>query len=154
FRMPAEWEPHAATWLAWPHEHTDWPGKFAPIPWVYAEVVRHLVPGERVHILVADAAMETRARRVLTQAPADLRAVGVFPIPTHPSGTRDFCPISVRGDDGEVAITNWRLTAGRSTRTTAATMRCRTASRAGSAAGSGSPCLAVNESSSRAAASR
>ncbi|MFI5290562.1 MAG: agmatine deiminase family protein, partial [Polyangia bacterium] len=40
FRMPAEWEPHAATWLAWPHEKSDWPGKFEPIPWVYGEVVR------------------------------------------------------------------------------------------------------------------
>ena len=43
FRMPAEWEPHEATWLGWPHELTDWPGKFAPIPWAFAEIVRHLV---------------------------------------------------------------------------------------------------------------
>src|SRR5439155_1140969 len=41
-RMPAEWEPHAATWLAWPHKRSDWPGKFSPIPWVYAEIVRAL----------------------------------------------------------------------------------------------------------------
>ena len=41
-RMPAEWERHEATWLAWPHENTDWPGKFAPIPWVYGEIIRHL----------------------------------------------------------------------------------------------------------------
>ena len=40
--MPAEWEPHAATWLAWPHERTDWPGKFGPIPWVYGDIVRRL----------------------------------------------------------------------------------------------------------------
>ncbi len=40
--MPAEWEPHEATWLAWPHERSDWPGKFAPIPWVYGEVARRL----------------------------------------------------------------------------------------------------------------
>ena len=49
FRMPAEWEPHAATWLAWPHQASDWPGKFAPIPWVYAEIVRHLHRREHVH---------------------------------------------------------------------------------------------------------
>src|ERR1700758_4616318 len=49
-RMPAEWEPHEATWLAWPHERTDWPGKFAPIPWVYADIVRHLARVERVRI--------------------------------------------------------------------------------------------------------
>ena len=48
YRMPAEWEPHEATWLAWPHARPDWPGKLAPIPWVYGEVVRHLAAGERV----------------------------------------------------------------------------------------------------------
>ena len=53
--MPAEWEAHEATWLAWPHERSDWPGKFAPIPWVYTEIIRHLIPGERVRILVRSA---------------------------------------------------------------------------------------------------
>jgi agmatine deiminase len=52
FRMPAEWELHEATWLAWPHERTDWPGKFAPIPWAYAEIVRHLANVERVRLIV------------------------------------------------------------------------------------------------------
>jgi agmatine deiminase len=111
YRMPAEWEPHAATWLAWPHERTDWPGKFAPIPWVYAEVVRHLVPGERVRILVADAATERRARGVLARAGVDLRRVDFFRVATDRSWTRDFCPLFVRRDeDGDVALTNWRFT--------------------------------------------
>src|ERR1700686_2852363 len=68
YRMPAEWEPHAATWLAWPHEKTDWPGKFAPIPWVYADIVRHLSRVERVRILVQDAVAERAAVRVLKSA--------------------------------------------------------------------------------------
>ena len=46
FRMPAEWEPHEATWLGWPHNLSDWPGRFAPIPWVYGEIVRKLAEGE------------------------------------------------------------------------------------------------------------
>ena len=50
--MPAEWEPHASTWLAWPHYRGDWPGKFEPIPWVYAEIVRHLSRHERVDLIV------------------------------------------------------------------------------------------------------
>ena len=54
YRMPAEWEPHEATWIAWPHNRDDWPGKFAPIPWVYVEIVRHLSRVERVDILVDD----------------------------------------------------------------------------------------------------
>jgi agmatine deiminase len=61
YRMPAEWEPHAATWIAWPHNPEDWPGKFQPIPWVYAEIVRHLSRVEDVHILVNDLAAERRA---------------------------------------------------------------------------------------------
>ena len=58
FRMPAEWEPHAATWLAWPHEKTDWPGKFPAIPLVYAEIVRWLSLGERVRLEVNGKAEE------------------------------------------------------------------------------------------------
>ena len=62
--MPAEWEPHAATWLAWPHYHGDWPGKFEPIPWVYAEIIRNLAKHERVELIVNNAsAPDKRARR-------------------------------------------------------------------------------------------
>ena len=53
-RMPAEWEKHDATWIAWPHHEPDWPGKLAPIPWVYAEIVRALSTSERVEILCHD----------------------------------------------------------------------------------------------------
>src|SRR4051812_5181921 len=52
YAMPAEWEPHAATWIAWPHNHEDWPDKFEPIPWIYAEIVRLLAQGERVNVFV------------------------------------------------------------------------------------------------------
>ncbi len=54
FHMPAEWEPHEATWIAWPHQRDDWPGKFAAIPWVYADIVYHLALSETVRILVND----------------------------------------------------------------------------------------------------
>jgi agmatine deiminase len=107
--MPAEWEPHAATWLAWPHERSDWPGKFAAIPWVFADVVRHLVTGERVRILVADAAAERKARGVLARTGVDLAQVDFVRVPTDRSWTRDYCPLFVRRDDGDVALTNWRF---------------------------------------------
>jgi len=68
--MPAEWEPHAATWLAWPHYEGDWPGKFEPVPWVYAEIIRHLARHEQVELIVNDAASARRARRVLERADA------------------------------------------------------------------------------------
>jgi len=70
FRMPAEWEPHAATWLAWPHYKLDWPGKFEPIPWVYAEIVRYLSRHERVELIVKDATAERVARKTLNRAHA------------------------------------------------------------------------------------
>lgn len=107
--MPAEWEPHEATWLAWPHEKTDWPGKFSPIPWVYGELVRYLSQVEKVRILVPDAATEKSARRVLKQAGARLTEVEFWLHPTDRSWTRDYCPIFVRGADGSIAVTHWRF---------------------------------------------
>ncbi len=63
YRMPAEWERHEATWLAWPHNPEDWPGKFQAIPWLYAEIVRLLAAHEHVHLLVEDAKAELRVVR-------------------------------------------------------------------------------------------
>jgi agmatine deiminase len=120
YRMPAEWEPHEATWLAWPHERTDWPGKFAPIPWVYADIVRHLALVERVRILVQDRAEERTARRILQKSGADLDAVDFFVAPTNRGWTRDFGAIFVKkcGAAGAgaaacagVAATKWRFNA-------------------------------------------
>jgi agmatine deiminase len=68
--MPAEWEPHEATWLAWPHYKLDWPGKLEPIPWVYAEIIRYLSRHERVELIVKDAAAEKVARKTLRRAHA------------------------------------------------------------------------------------
>jgi len=68
--MPAEWEPHEATWLAWPHHHGDWPGKFEPIPWAYAEIIRNLARRERVELIVTDTPAERQARRHLDRANA------------------------------------------------------------------------------------
>jgi agmatine deiminase len=109
FRMPAEWEPHEATWLAWPHEKSDWPGKFTPIPPLYAEIVRVLARRETVRILVRDADAEQGVRRLLKKAHADLSAVEFFHHPTNRSWTRDFCPLFVKSKAGEVAITDWKF---------------------------------------------
>ncbi len=95
-RMPAEWEPHAATWIAWPHNLRDWPGKFAPIPWVYGEIVRMLAAHETVRILVNSPAHETRARHILDRAGALSSSLEFFRIPTNRTWARDFGPIYVR----------------------------------------------------------
>jgi agmatine deiminase len=87
--MPAEWEPHAATWLAWPHYHGDWPGKFEPIPWVYAEIIRHLAKHERVELIVNNAAVARNARRVLERADAFSSNIRFHRWPTNRIWLRD-----------------------------------------------------------------
>ena len=113
FRMPGEWEPHAATWVAWPHNKNDWPGKFSPIPWVYGEIVRHLVPGELVRILVNSAAHESHARRVLQKYGVDLSRVQFLRFPTNRVWTRDYGPIFVKqeGSQPQVAIARFHFNA-------------------------------------------
>lgn len=113
FRMPAEWAPHAATWLAWPHNAEDWPGKFQPIPWVYCEVVRWLSAVEDVHILVNDRASEKRARGMLRRQGANLARLHFHFWPTDRIWLRDSGPIFVKALDGEgsLRITNWRFNA-------------------------------------------
>jgi agmatine deiminase len=109
WRMPAEWEPHAATWIAWPHQREDWPGKFAAIPWVYAEIVQKLCPSERVRILVNDAAAEKRARGYLGKVPLDWDRVEFFHFPTDRVWTRDYAPLFVKNNRGEKALTDWHF---------------------------------------------
>jgi agmatine deiminase len=111
YRMPAEWERHEATWLAWPHERTDWPDKFAIIPWVYGEIVRQLAAVEKVRILVQDEAEERRARAVLRAAHADTESVSFVQQATDRSWIRDYGPIFVRDRKGNVAVTKWRFNA-------------------------------------------
>jgi agmatine deiminase len=113
FAMPAEWEPHEATWLGWPHCRTDWPGKMAAIEWVYGEMVRKIAAGEKVRILVDSVAREAKARRILTRAHANLGNVEFFRAPSDRGWSRDFGPICVRkpGPRPEVAIAKFKFTA-------------------------------------------
>ncbi len=111
FRMPAEWAPHSATWIAWPHNAEDWPGKFQPIPWVYAEIVRHLSAVEDVHILVDDQPAEARARRVLLRAGANLARLHFHHWPTDRVWLRDSGPIFIKNPEGNLALTNWKFNA-------------------------------------------
>ncbi|HVH68184.1 MAG TPA: agmatine deiminase family protein [Gemmatimonadales bacterium] len=114
--MPGEWEPHHATWLAWPHNASDWPGKLPAVTWVYGEIVRALARGEGrevVRILVNSVAHERQARRVLERVGASLERVEFFRFPTNRSWTRDFGPLFVRRPRPrpEVAIVRFRFTA-------------------------------------------
>src|ERR1700678_3457876 len=96
YRMPAEWEPHAATWIAWPHNPEDWPGKFQPIPSVYAEIVRHLSLVEDVHILVSDLPADQRAPSVHRRNGSTLACVHFRHWPADRVWLRDSGPIFVK----------------------------------------------------------
>ncbi|MDY3554205.1 agmatine deiminase family protein [Gemmata sp. JC717] len=111
YRMPAEWEPHASTWLAWPHRGSDWPGKMEPIPWVYAEIVRALTRHETVNLVVPDDVRQAAATDALTRAGADISRVRLWEKPTDRSWVRDSGPIFVRDAAGERVALDWHFNA-------------------------------------------
>ena len=113
YRMPAEWEPHEATWIAWPHNRDDWPGKFGPIPWVYVEIVRLLSRAERVEILVNSGEVERRARDQLDRAGVALDRVGFHRVKTDRVWTRDSGPSFVvkANDPDGLKLVDWEFNA-------------------------------------------
>jgi agmatine deiminase len=111
WRMPAEWEPHQATWIAWPHNRSDWPGRFGPIPWVFADIVRHLHEVEEVHILINNTILEKRARGMLRKFGVNLQRVHFIPVPTNRVWTRDYAPIFVVSKKDGLGMTDWHFNA-------------------------------------------
>jgi len=109
-RFPAEFEPHAATWIAWPHHEPDWPGKLEAIPWVYAEIARVLSRHERVEILCHDEDVRDAAQHVLV-AHGVTKNVRLHVVPTDRVWLRDSAPTGVIGDDGETVLVSWRFNA-------------------------------------------
>ena len=121
YRMPAEWEPHEATWIAWPHNRDDWPGKFATVPWVYTEIVRQLSRVETVCIVVAGRTMKRIVADLLDQAGVELARVQFFKAATDRGWLRDSGPTFIVRDRGEpqdekdlpgpVHLVDWRFNA-------------------------------------------
>jgi agmatine deiminase len=113
YRMPAEWERHEATWIAWPHNRSDWPGKFETIPWVYAEIVRHLSRVEDVNIIVADSNERSEARKILKSSHINSQRIKFHCWPTNRGWVRDSGPIFICRNTvkNRMAITNWRFNA-------------------------------------------
>jgi agmatine deiminase len=105
--MPAEWEPHRATWISWPHHEPDWPGKLGPIPWVYAEIVRVLAEHEPVEILCHDQDVLEGARDALSAHGVRADRVALHPVATDRVWLRDSAPIGVLDEDGGVVLVNW-----------------------------------------------
>lgn len=110
-RWPAEWERHDATWISWPHHEPDWPGKFGPIPWVYAEIARALAEHERVHILVHDEATEEQAWHCLKMHEVRESRIHLHQCPSDRVWLRDSGPTGVHLADGSVRLVNWGFNA-------------------------------------------
>lgn len=110
-RMPAEWTPHAATWIAWPHHEPDWPGKLEPIPWVYAEIVRVLHRHERVEVLCHDPAVRADAVEKLEAHGCSPEGYRLHLVPSDRVWLRDSAPTAVHDAGGEVVLVNWAFNA-------------------------------------------
>ncbi|MBA2686030.1 MAG: agmatine deiminase family protein [Gemmatimonadaceae bacterium] len=107
--MPAEWEAHAATWIGWPHHQPDWPGKFEPIPWVYAEIVRSLSRHEHVEVLCDDESVLDEARDALVAHGVNLSRVGLHVVGTDRVWLRDSAPTAVMAPNGTVHWVSWKF---------------------------------------------
>lgn len=110
-RMPAEWEPHRATWIAWPHHEPDWPGKLGAIPWVYAEIARLIARHEPVEILCASSEIEEQARRCLAAHAVRQDRVRLHIVPTDRVWLRDSAPTTVVDAAGRVVLLDWAFNA-------------------------------------------
>ena len=110
-RYPAEWEKHEATWIGWPHNKEDWPGKFAPIPWVYGEIARYISRGEKVRIVVEDKEHQKKAKRVLKAVNADFQNIEFYRLKTDRGWMRDSGPAFVKDKDNHTALVNFRFNA-------------------------------------------
>ena len=110
-RFPAEWEPHDATWIAWPYYEPDWPGKLEPIPWVYAEIVRALHSHERVEILCNDDEVRESARARLSAHGVDPAGYRLHIVPNDRVWLRDSAPTVVMRSDRSIELVNWSFNA-------------------------------------------
>jgi agmatine deiminase len=111
FRMAAEWERHQATWMAWPHNASDWPGKLPAIRWVYGEMIRKIAAGETVRLIVSSKSHEDSARRLLKKAGANLDRLDFNTMLTDRGWTRDMGPAFVKREkpDSQVAMVRFRF---------------------------------------------
>jgi agmatine deiminase len=111
FRLPAEWEDHAATWLSWPHEPSDWPGKFPAIPFVYSEIIKNLASLELVKLIVPNQHSADAISHILFEAGANLDNITFIHAPTNRSWIRDYGPLFLKDKHSNKTILNLRFNA-------------------------------------------
>jgi agmatine deiminase len=110
YRLPAEWERHESTWIGWPHNKEDWPGKFSPIPWVYAEIVRLVSPGEKVNIIVEDKEHRKKAERLLKSVGVNVENIEFCKLKTDRGWIRDSGPAFLKSrTENKTAVIGFRF---------------------------------------------
>ncbi len=112
YRIPAEWEKHEATWIGWPHNKEDWPGKFTPIPYVYAEIARYISSGETVKIIIESEKHKQKAAKVLVDSNVSMENIEFSIFETNRGWLRDSGPAFVKNNEtGETALVNFKFNA-------------------------------------------
>jgi agmatine deiminase len=112
FHFPAEWAPHTATWLSWPHKEESWPGKIVSIYKPYCDFIKAVSEGELVRINVLNEQMSAFAKEQLVQAGVDLKRIEFFEFPTNDAWCRDHGPaFLINTDTKEKVIVDWNYNA-------------------------------------------
>ncbi len=111
YQLPAEWENHEATWIGWPNNKEDWPGKFQPIPWVYGEIVRYISRAEKVRIIVESKSHQKKAESILKAVQAELSNIEFFKLETDRNWLRDSGPQFVKDNNGNTVLINFKFNA-------------------------------------------
>ena len=104
YRLPAEWEPHKSTLICWPHQKEDWPGKFTPIPWVYSEIIKKIIPAEFVRIIVQSPEDIQKVKKYLLKNYIDITAVEFIITKTDRGWMRDTSPAFIKNRDKTLAV--------------------------------------------------
>tara|TARA_Y100000817_G_scaffold245743_1_gene197737 strand:+ start:869 stop:1921 length:1053 start_codon:yes stop_codon:yes gene_type:complete len=107
YRMPAEWEPQKSTWIAWPHNKEDWPGKFSEIPWVFSKIITTLSKVQTVNILIKNKSEKKNLLSLLKIFGAKFKNIKIIICKTDRAWTRDFLPIFLKDKKNRNILSNW-----------------------------------------------
>lgn len=110
-RMPAEWEPHGATWLSWPTRAAAWKDRVPAVRGVWARLIKALAEGEDVHVIAPTDADEADIRATLKEHKADAPCVSIHRFPTNHRWMRDVAPTFVHDRAGAPVIVHWAFNA-------------------------------------------
>ncbi|MGI8671070.1 MAG: agmatine deiminase family protein [Luteitalea sp.] len=111
YRMPAEWHPHAATWLTWPKDPLTWPGRVPEVQEIFLQFIDALTPHERVCLLVDDEEVAQEVSRRCADRRPQREQLQLMTVPTVDSWIRDYGPNFLLGPDRGLAFNHWGFNA-------------------------------------------